>query len=372
VLKIEIISLFTTLSFILFFSEYLEKTVEPRIKNKIVFLFISLPKLSIQDIIRNSNKIFLNLFDHLYIDKTTKFNASKFLIWSFFFVFYFTAIFTPLYLVGLERTIGSMENILIFSLFCVILFVLLTFPFFLWLQTKSFKYLLLFFVWVFLFNYFTDVYDLIQIYNWDLSLLFILILFFVAVIINFVPEHLFNISPIRTMISSILAVAIIALIKIETAKSFLVDFNQIGIILLANLFLNIFIDSISIWETKMILRKASSGSIFRFISFVFLDILLSALIFLAIPFFTLNLRIFIDAIFFSGERPWLGILFWSTFFTSIIFYLYISSIFSILIFQIIIKQYNKLDGILPIKQKPIRCLGLISTIPVFLFWIIIS
>ena len=102
----------------------------------------------------------------------------------------------------------------------------------------------------------------------------------------------FHISPSRVIFTSILTMIIIALIKKDIAQTFISDFNQIGMILLAFLLLNIFADSISLWETNIILRLAVKGTTRRFVFLGLLDLILSTFIFLAIPLSTGNLDIF--------------------------------------------------------------------------------
>ena len=56
-----------------------------------------------------------------------------------------------------------------------------------------------------------------------------------------------------------------------------------------------------------------------------LDLILSAAIFLVLPLVLWEIPDFLQAIRFQGPRPCLGILFWSTFSTSVVFYLFVAS-----------------------------------------------
>ena len=174
------------------------------------------------------------------------------------------------------------------------------------------------------------------------------------------------------MISSILVITIIALLKKDIALSFISDFNQIGVILLAYLLLNIFADSISLWETNIILRFTVRGGIKKLILLGLLDLFLSAGIFLAIPLSTGNLDIFFDSMWFKGEKPWLGILFWSTFSTSIIFWVFLLAIFGETVLQKVLRYYNKLNKILPIEEKPITCIYIFAIVIIMPFMFLIT
>ena len=60
------------------------------------------------------------------------------------------------------------------------------------------------------------------------------------------------------------------------------------------------------------------------------------------------------AIQFKGPEPWMGILFWSTFLTSILFYLFVISILLLRIIASLATLFNRLDEWFAIYQHPIR------------------
>lgn len=176
----------------------------------------------------------------------------------------------------------------------------------------------------------------------------------------------FEISPIRTIITSLIAIGLLTLLFDEAAYSFITDFEQFGWIILIYLFLNIFADSFSILETHYVLQIASLGTPKRFPGLLALDVLASGFIFLIIPLTAGNLNIFLDAICFKGDSPWLGILFWSTFSTSACFYLYLISFYVLAILH----RYSIIDEKhLPITTKPFWSLGFVMVI---LFTIVYS
>ena len=216
-----------------------------------------------------------------------------------------------------------------------------------------------------------------EIFNIPRSILILVVLFipdFFGYFSNPKKKIIFRISPIRVIISSIIIMVFITFIKIDVVSSFKLDFNQFGMIIFVYIFLNILADSISLWETSFVLRWTSTGTIYKFFTFFLFDILISAFIFLAIPFSTNNLPTFLDGIIFQGDHPWLGILFWSTFSTSVIFWIFLMTIGVLIVLQRILRIYNKLDIFLSITRKPIHCLGLVSMVPltiILIIWILI-
>lgn len=91
--------------------------------------------------------------------------------------------------------------------------------------------------------------------------------------------------------------------------------------------LNVIADSFSIIETHWILRKlGKQKGPMGIISLVATDLVFSGAIYLALPLATRSYNV-LPAILFRGPDPWLGILFWSTFSTSIMFYLFVLGAF---------------------------------------------
>jgi len=197
------------------------------------------------------------------------------------------------------------------------------------------------------------------------SLFFILIYSFINKY-----KHYFIISPIRSILSSLIAIIsitafIFLFVENDIIYYIIKDFHLFGWIILVYIFLNIFADSFSMLETYFVLKLASYGKPERFPILLFFDFLASGILFLTIPIITGNFNIFYDAIFLKGEIPWLGILFWSTFVTSIFFYLYIISIGVLLVLY----NYSKIDEkYLNIKKYPFFSLASI----LFLLFLILK
>ena len=114
---------------------------------------------------------------------------------------------------------------------------------------------------------------------------------------------------------------------------------------LAFVALNIFADVFSLLETRWVLQRGNNATVVQLLGLLVLDLVASAAIFLFLPAvlcqvtpITLLTRgdpsqitTFWDAAFFGGQIPWLGILFWSTFGTSVVFYLFVTAVFLFLL-----------------------------------------
>jgi len=137
------------------------------------------------------------------------------------------------------------------------------------------------------------------------------------------PE--FPISLVRAMVSSMVVVAIVSLLALDEAKLFLdtslaLDYDRL--LLLSYIGFNLIADPISLLETRWILEKGRNAGFSRLTVLLIVDVAASAAIFLFLPLILWEWQDFIDAVRFKGNRPWLGILFYSTFATSAMFYLF--------------------------------------------------
>lgn len=140
------------------------------------------------------------------------------------------------------------------------------------------------------------------------------------------PE--FPVSLVRAMVSSMVVVTIMSLLAHNEAKLFLdtslaLDYDRL--LLLSYIGFNLIADPISLLETRWILEKGRDAGPFRLMALLVVDLLASAAIFLFVPLILWEWQDFIDAVRFEGNRPWLGILFYSTFATSVMFYGFVIS-----------------------------------------------
>lgn len=159
----------------------------------------------------------------------------------------------------------------------------------------------------------------------------------------------------RVIATSVIAIAIGSFLFRESLPSMAV-MQQSGWIIGGYVLINIMIDALSLWETRLVLGL-SKGPLPRLGLIVALDIVLSAALFLALPFAFGELTIFVQAITFHGPQPWLGILFWSTFATSIIFYLFVIGSFFTGFLYLLTQQYVRLGKLIDIEKQPFYALG---------------
>lgn len=375
----DIVQMAVVLAFGLALASKLDELIaeRPDFKIQMVSTIINFPNAKCSDIVKKSNEIFIQLFNILYINKSK--NET---LWSWIF-FSFSLIFSFGLFLQIFQVTVPLENFLIYNVI-VSCFFTVGFPTYLFIKKiKSKFHRILFIISILiLVNYIEKLYgggliayvfpDNVDINNiYGIILISILIasgVFMVCIVFLYkTNSHLLDVFPIRVIITSFLAIIFITLLKKDIMPSFISDYNEIGIIVLGYLFLNIFADSISLLETDIVLRLAAKGNIKRFAVLGLFDIFLSAVIFLAIPLSTGNLDVFLDAMWFKGDHPWLGVLFWSTFSTSIIFWLFLLSVFVLTILQKILKYYVKLNVALPIDKKPITCLYVVAVVVIIPF-----
>jgi hypothetical protein len=185
--------------------------------------------------------------------------------------------------------------------------------------------------------------------------------FFLSTMERYKP--FFEISPFILVLSSLFAIILFSSYKLDLISSFIIDHQQFFNYFVPFVFLNILADSFSIVETRYMLSKAVSGSQKRLVFFLFLDFLVSSLIYLIIPILSGNLNLYVEAIFFNGKMPWVGIFYWSSLFTSLFLYLYILSFFVLNIFY-------KFSNFEYLAERPSHSLGGILSIVVIGFYLL--
>lgn len=132
-------------------------------------------------------------------------------------------------------------------------------------------------------------------------------------------------SPLKTLVYSLFFVGVVSLFQVEAALSFVEAINANGPRLLVFVAYNVFADGVSLLETRWILRRGMDAGTAKLLALLVLDLVLSAAIFLFLPMVLWDIPSFLEAALFRGDRPWLGILFWSTFSTSATFYVFVLS-----------------------------------------------
>lgn len=170
------------------------------------------------------------------------------------------------------------------------------------------------------------------------------------------------ISPIRAMISSLVFMLILGLWNKDASDSFFQELFAQGLAPIGFVAFNIFADAISLLETRWILRLGSEASVFGLAVLLMFDIFISALIFMALPLILGQGEAFLAGIVFSGSSPWLGILFWTTFSTSAVFYVFILASIASRPLYLLSKIARPVATVFVIERHPVRFLSFIMAL----------
>jgi hypothetical protein len=170
------------------------------------------------------------------------------------------------------------------------------------------------------------------------------------------------VSPIRAFASSLLTVVVLSAIFKSATSVFLNTFRASGWMVITYIAFNFFGDAISLVETRWVLRRSRGAAVMTIAGLLVVDLIASAAVYLALPelanesFSTLW-----DGIWLRGSQPWLGILFWSTFATSAVFYVFVLAVLLLKVLTPVVRTINFLDNWLSLYEHPARFLS-VSTI----------
>lgn len=131
-----------------------------------------------------------------------------------------------------------------------------------------------------------------------------------------------------------------------------------GIEVLGFMIFNVFADGVSLVQTRLVLQRSVETEIWQLLGLLVLDLVLSALIFLFLPIVLWQIPVFLEAALFRGDRPWLGILFWTTFSTSVLFYLFVVAALLIRPLAALAKLFGGLFSPFNLEAHPVRCLAI--------------
>jgi len=126
----------------------------------------------------------------------------------------------------------------------------------------------------------------------------------------------------RAVASSLVFIILVGLIKMDASVSF-TEAISTDIKAFAFVAFNLFADGVSLLETRWVLQRGANAGVAMLLALLLLDLVLSAIIFLILPTILWEVPAFLEAALFRGDRPWLGILFWTTFSTSVMFYVFV-------------------------------------------------
>ena len=137
--------------------------------------------------------------------------------------------------------------------------------------------------------------------------------------------------------------------------------------MLAFVAFNVFADGVSLLETRWVLHRGTTASLGMLFGLVILDLVASAVIYLMLPTILWpQILEFWDAVRFQGERPWLGILFWTTFSTSFLFYLFVVAALLVRPLAAELSLFGWLSTPFGLEAHPIRCLAVAMAVVVTL------
>ena len=204
----------------------------------------------------------------------------------------------------------------------------------------------------------------------------------IALVTLFVPFERMPVSPFKAIASSLLFVAIIGLILMGWVRPDLwsgfreavtYKVSHLGFIAF-----NIYADGFSLLETRLVLRRGADANARALIGLLIVDIMLSATIFLFLPVTLGGVDILREAIALQGDRPWIGVLFWSTFSTSLIFYMYVAAALAVRPLAGLLRLVGIVGTPFSVSEHPVRAISAslaILTTAVFIaggIWQVIS
>jgi len=174
-----------------------------------------------------------------------------------------------------------------------------------------------------------------------------------------VPVHTYTVNPLRALISSLLFMSLLSLLFPSAAKTFITQIENGSYFILSFVAFNIFADAVSLVETRWILMRSQGGSFKLMATFLLLDLILSGLIYLLLPALARQNPVTLgEGILFRGQMPWIGILFWTTFSTSILCYLFFFSVILINVSRPLIEMWKPKDKWISLQNHPIRSIAL--------------
>ena len=211
-----------------------------------------------------------------------------------------------------------------------------------------------------------------------------------------IPSKPLVVSPLRAFLSSMAFLLLIGLLVPSASLSFFadLDFESIAGVPLqdipdfllsiipegrapvlgtfAFIIYNLFADAISLIETRFLLKLSIGARIGKLVGLLILDLFLSAAIYLLLPLIAgQDLQVLGSAIFFSGDKPWMGILFWSTFATSLVFYLFIASNIIIVLVTPLLRFVKWFDSIIKFSKRPFLAIGISMSLTLLVIFLLV-
>jgi hypothetical protein len=180
-----------------------------------------------------------------------------------------------------------------------------------------------------------------------------------VLLLSLIPPRALPVGPLRAVLSSLIVMVILALHEPTASSVFLSDLLRGNWGLFGFIAFNIFGDAVSLVETRVILRWSRGAPLRTLLSLLLLDSILSAGIYMVLPELAhQDLNILWQGIAFKGPQPWLGILFWSTFLTSLMFYGFLASVVLLNLCRPLIRCLNFFFEKISIERYPVAALTL--------------
>lgn len=166
------------------------------------------------------------------------------------------------------------------------------------------------------------------------------------------------VSPPRVILASLFFLVVVGFIRQDAARSFFDAIGTEGLAVFGFVAFNVFADVFSLLETRWVLNRSANAGVFGLGGWLLLDLLVSAVIFLFIPLVLWETSIFGEALLLRGDNAWLGILFWTTFSTSVMFYLFVLSALVIRPLAWLLQAGRHFD----VENKPVGSLTLAAVV----------
>ncbi|HIM79051.1 MAG TPA: hypothetical protein EYM54_03005 [Dehalococcoidia bacterium] len=181
-----------------------------------------------------------------------------------------------------------------------------------------------------------------------------------------------GINPLKAMLWSEAFLCVIGCLVQDTGRSF-VNAIYADPKVLAFVAFNVFADGVSLLETRWVLQRGATGSLKVLAGLVVLDLVASGLIYLILPTILWpQLLEFWDAVRFQGERPWLGILFWTTFSTSVLFYLFVAAALMVRPLAWGFSWFGWLSRPFDLEAHPVKCLAVAMALVVTVLFSVVG
>lgn len=141
-----------------------------------------------------------------------------------------------------------------------------------------------------------------------------------------IPTSFYVVSAAKSFVLSLFFIAVLACV-FPTVTAMAVSAMGTRAAIVTFVLFNLFADAISLVVTRWLLVRVGTVSFRSFLFFLLADFCASVSIFLLLPGIAdFSFSILAQGIFLAGPQPWVGLLFWSTFFTSALLYFYVPSV----------------------------------------------